>query len=97
MSLDADDFKLKHVSTLFEADNIMHSCAEDAREWMTQNKLFKVNDNKTEFLVIAPRHRTIQQLEVTIRVDQTCIYPCTGSSVRNLGVIHTHVNGATNR
>jgi hypothetical protein len=77
-------FSLKHVSSLFEARDSLQECAKHVRNWMMHNKL-KVNDNKTEFMVIAPKHvhTKLQHTEVTIRVGEADITP--SSTVRNLG------------
>ena len=79
-------FSLKHVSALYEAIDTLQCCAEDAHRWMTVNKL-KVNDSKTEFLIIAPNHfhAVLQGLNVTIKIGEATISP--SSSVRDLGAI----------
>jgi len=79
-------FSLKHVSLLFEARDILEVLAEKARSWMIQNKL-KVNDSKTEFMIIAPRHfhAKLRGLDISIRVGQAEITPST--AVRDLGAI----------
>ena len=52
----------------------MEGCIRDIRFWMLNNDL-KLNDNKTEFLIIG----TIQQLEkldsISIRVGDSDIHP----------------------
>jgi hypothetical protein len=70
-------FSLKHVSAMYEAIDTLQICAEDARQWMTQNML-KVNDSKTEFLIIAPKnfHALIEDLNVTIKIGQATTSPC---------------------
>jgi len=77
-------FSLKHISSLLQARDVLQDCAGNVRNWMTQNRL-KVNDAKTEFLIIAPKHfhTKLQPASVTIRVGDSDIPPC--SSVRNLG------------
>ena len=77
-------FSLRHVSAIFQAINVLQKCAEDVRRWMILNKL-RVNDDKTEFLIIAPKqyHTMLQGLNVNIMVGQASVAPC--SSVRDLG------------
>lgn len=79
-------FSLRHVSAIFQAINTLQNCAEDVRRWMILNKL-RVNDDKTEFLIIAPKqyHTMLQGLNVNIVVGQASVAPC--SSVRDLGAI----------
>ena len=60
----------------------MEDCIRDIRSWMLNNNL-KLNDDKTEFLIIG----TPQQLEkldiISIRVGDSDIHPVT--IARNLG------------
>ena len=63
-------------------DAIMR-CLFDIRSWMIRNKL-KINDDKTEFLVISSR-RASSRTDFSINIGDAVIKP--SSSCRNLGVI----------
>ena len=58
-------------------------CIKDIRSWMIQNKL-KINEDKTEFLVIASPHSKIAR-DIQLEIAQSTILP--SKSCRNLGVI----------
>ena len=60
----------------------MERCISDIRAWMTNNYL-KLNDTKTEFLVIGSRQQLTKIKIDSIRVGPTEIQKV--SSVRNLG------------
>lgn len=77
-------FSLKDISSLYEARDHLQVCAGEVRNWLIQNKL-KVNDDKTEFMVIAPKHfhTRLQGLDITIKVGQSDISP--SSCVRDIG------------
>ncbi len=61
------------------------SCVKDTQSWMLQNKL-KLNQDKTEFLVVSSPHHYRKLTDVTLHLDEeTAIRP--SSSVRNLGAI----------
>ena len=66
-----------------EAVFSMERCISDIRAWMTNNYL-KLNDTKTEFLVIGSRQQLTKIKIDGIRVGSTEIQKV--SSVRNLGV-----------
>ena len=65
-----------------EAVCTMERCISDLRKWMYQDKL-KINDDKTEFLIIGSRQQMLKINDCTIRVGTTDIKPV--SEVRNLG------------
>ncbi|KAL9978241.1 hypothetical protein ACROYT_G015736 [Oculina patagonica] len=65
-----------------EAVCTMERCISDLRKWMYQDKL-KINDDKTEFLIIGSRQQLLKINDCTIRVGTTDIKPV--SEVRNLG------------
>ena len=61
----------------------MQMAIDDIRAWCAANML-KLNDDKTEMLVIGSKYRTIPKLP-DLNVGSTVITP--GEHVRNLGVI----------
>jgi hypothetical protein len=83
----ADDTQL-YVSC--DPDNIesatacMEACIEEIRQWMHENHL-KLNDSKTEFLIIGTKHQLSQLGDVSIKIGDEAI-PST-SSARNIGVM----------
>ena len=60
----------------------MERCISDLRKWMHQDKL-KINDDKTEFLIIGSRQQLLKINPCTVRVGTTDIKPV--SEVRILG------------
>ena len=60
----------------------MERCISDLRKWMYQDKL-KINDDKTEFIIIGSRQQLLKINPCSIRVGSTNIKPV--SEVRNLG------------
>ena len=67
-----------------EAINSMQECIADVRKWMLTHKL-KINDSKTEFLMIGTKQQ-LEKVNITeIKVGDSLIKPV--SSARNLGVI----------
>ena len=66
-----------------EAVSSMQMAIDDIRAWYAANML-KLNDDKTEMLVIGSKYRTIPKLP-DLNVGSTVITP--GEHVRNLGVI----------
>jgi hypothetical protein len=85
----ADDHQLYTAftpSALEQEKNIkiMETCIREVRKWMARNKL-KINDKKTEFLIIGSRQQ-LQKLSIKgVHVGQDLITPV--KKVRNLGVI----------
>ena len=62
----------------------MKTCFDEIRLWMSQNHL-KLNDDKTEFIIIGSNPQRAKVFVPHIRVGDANIVPST--SVRNLGVI----------
>ena len=62
----------------------METCFDEIRLWMSQNHL-KLNDDKTEFIIIGSNPQRAKVFVPHIRVGDANIVPST--SVRNLGVI----------
>ena len=62
----------------------METCFDGIRLWMSQNHL-KLNDDKTEFIIIGSNPQRAKVFVPHIRVGDANIVPST--SVRNLGVI----------
>jgi hypothetical protein len=79
-------FKLGQLTSLHQAISKLESCVSDIRIWMSRNQL-KLNDDKTEFLLIAPKYHMPSLLDSkpTISVGDAVIEPAT--SVRNLGAV----------
>ena len=75
-------FDLSDPSITLEKINL---CISDIRTWMIKNKL-KINDSKTEFLVLTSSYFKQQQQDLQINVGNTHIRRPTASA-RNLGVI----------
>lgn len=65
-----------------EAIRSMETCIRDVKQWMTLDKLM-LNDDKTEFIVIASRHLLKKAAVNTIRVGDCDVSKV--SVVRNLG------------
>ncbi|XP_041658863.1 uncharacterized protein LOC121519853, partial [Cheilinus undulatus] len=82
----ADDTQL-YLSTKPSTQLPPHSlvnCLHDIKAWMTSNQL-KLNSNKTELMVVAPKALLQKVGDLMLDVDRTSI--CPSSEVRNLGVI----------
>ena len=80
-------FDLSDPSIALEKINL---CISDIRTWMIKNKL-KINDSKTEFLVLTSSYFKQQFKDLQINVGNTHIRPT--ASARNLGVIFdSHLN-----
>ena len=68
-----------------EAAAQLEACVEDIRQWMKSNML-KLNDSKTEFLLIHSKHMLGKELEVSsLKVGDSNV-PASDSA-RNIGVI----------
>ena len=65
-----------------EAIRSMETCISDVKQWMTSDKLM-LNDDETEFIVIASRHLLKKAAVNTIRVGDCDVSKV--SVVRNLG------------
>jgi len=61
----------------------MEACVEDVRQWMLCNYL-KLNDNKTEFILIGSKHNLSKITIPHIKIGDSTISPV--SQVRNLGM-----------
>lgn len=73
----------KHDETELKQDlDTMESCIEEIRQWMTSNDL-KLNEGKTEMLVIAPKNKQHLLEGITIRVGNDIIIP--SKELRDLG------------
>ena len=62
----------------------IEACISDTNKWVLSNKL-KVNNSKTEVLVIGARHRPRQQFDLSLLVGDEHVVPT--SSARNLGTV----------
>ena len=60
----------------------MESCIDDIRNWMVDDKL-KLNDDKTEFLIIGTLQKLAKVFITTFRVGKAVITPL--ATARNLG------------
>ena len=82
----ADDTQLycaSDVDSSKDAVSSMESCIQDIRSWMIKNKL-KINDDKTEFLIISSSRSRVQ-LQESLTIGHSTI--SSSSSCRNLGVM----------
>ena len=89
----ADDTQLYISFDLYDpsiAIDKVNKCISDIRTWMIQNKL-KINDSKTEFLVLISSFLKQHLNNLNISVRNSRIAP--SISARNLGVIFdNHMN-----
>ena len=60
----------------------IENCIEDIRRWMTLNML-KLNDDKTEFIILGTRQQLTKLSDVSIRIGSTTVLPV--DYVCNLG------------
>ena len=67
-----------------EALHVTQNCVNDVRKWMLVNKL-KINDSKTEFLIIGSKHQLSKITIDSIKIGDSEIKPV--ASVKNLGVL----------
>ena len=77
-------FKPVNQTSQEEALHVIQNCVKDVRKWMLVNKL-KINDSKTEFLIIGSKHQLSQITIDSIKIGDSEIKPVT--SVKNLGVL----------
>ncbi len=79
-------FKLNDINSLLHAISILEACVRDIRAWMVRNKL-QLNDDKTELLLVAPKHllARILQLDPKVSVGSAVIRP--SEAVKNLGAM----------
>jgi len=86
----ADDTQLYCSLTINDEEMLqqerrrMERCIDDVRQWMYQNKL-KINETKTEVLVVARKVDTHKVDDVELRVGDAFIRP--KSVVKNLGAL----------
>ena len=76
-------FKL-NLKTPHEAVDTINECISDLRTWMINHKL-KINDSKTEFLIIRSQFSKATLPKLTVTVGDTEI--SSSDKARNLGVI----------
>ena len=62
----------------------IEACISDINKWMLSNKL-KLNNSKTEVLVIGAPHRPHQQFDLSLLVGDEHVVPTL--SARNLGTV----------
>lgn len=86
----ADDIQLyisfnpKDHNSIVSALNRLSECIKAIKNWMNKNML-KLNEEKTEFMVITSPHLKRHMSPVSLLVEDSTISP--SDSVRNLGVI----------
>ena len=78
-------FKPSEPSSIVNKISRLEKCVDDIRAWMKLN-LLKLNDDKTELLVITSRPSTSQSLHISIKVGDQDISP-SEEPPKNLGVI----------
>ena len=95
----ADDLQLMHtfdlnLTSLSKAIQCLQDCIMEIQEWLTANYL-KVNDQKTEFLLIMPVSAKKLINELSISVGGTLIQAV--DKVKSLGVyLDNHMNMSAN-
>ena len=67
-----------------EAIRRIQNCVADIKSWMTEN-LLKLNDDKTEILVITSRNLASRVSDINVKFEDVEITP--GNCIRNLGVM----------
>ena len=86
----ADDTQLycffdpKSPSAASQSLDMLSACIDDIRIWMTQTRL-KLNDDKTEFIIISSPHHHHKVKNLTLKIGDTII--TSARKCRNLGVI----------
>ena len=82
-------FKLDSTSDDESASrSLIESCIKDIKSWMTTNKL-KLNDDKTEFLVITSKHNQSKYCTDSLQIATSMIKPT--ASARNLGIVFDNI------
>ena len=83
-------FKLGYIPSLHHAISVLKFCVDDIRVWMARNKL---NDDKTEFLLAAPKHHieSLMDSGPELVVGNEEIRP--SSCVRDLGATFVQLYG----
>ena len=77
-------FDAKSETSAVNSRILIENCIEEIREWMTQSRL-KLNDDKTEFLVISLPYYKNKLKDVCLNIGDSQIQ--TSPHCRNLGVI----------
>ena len=83
----ADDIQLYStcLSTNLDQKTLRcESCITDIKKWMCLNKL-KLNDDKTEVLLVGSRRNTMNIPSLCLKVDDTIVHHT--KTVRNLGTV----------
>jgi hypothetical protein len=75
---------IKSKQSWSSSSSTIEACVSEVSDWMSANQL-KLNNDKTEFIIFRPRHRTFAPQDYTINIGNTTLLPV--SHVRNLGVI----------
>ena len=86
-------FKLGSGDLLSSAKSSIEICVQEINDWMIFNGL-KLNEEKTELLLLRLRYRPSTSLEF-VRVGDEIAHP--SSSVRNIGVIFKGEGHSRNR
>ena len=76
-------FNARDSGSIDEAKKSMECCVRKIRSWMRSNKL-KLNDEKTEIVVVQPKHLKQEKLP-DIKIGDSLITP--SSHARNIGII----------
>ena len=76
-------FKSSSTVDKRSAVSCIEACISDINKWILTNKL-KLNNSKTEVLVIGARHRPHPQLDLLLVGD---VHAVPTSSARNLGTV----------
>ena len=83
-------FDVKCYASAAEKLHDLECCIQEIRSWMTDKKL-KLNDDKTEFLIITTPHYQNAMKKLTLKmgdINVACV-----SSARNLGVFFDNIFG----
>ena len=83
-------FKLHGITSPEIAIRKMERCVISTRQWMKTNML-KLNDDKTEILIIRPKSAHQHHLPESVRIGSTNVTPNTHA--RNLGVTFDAITG----
>ena len=84
-------FKQSSLEAMSSARINMEQCISEVRSWMTRH-LLKLNDDKTEFMLIQSRYTWYPLDAPTLTVGQSQVEP--SSEARNIGVIFdSHLSG----
>ena len=75
-------FKLETNRTQSQCISHLEACIEDTRSWMNTN-LFKLNNEKMEFIILGTRQQLAKVNEISIKVGNVVVKPV--PNVRDLG------------